>query len=224
MDGYIYQDRHVERDELRKDDKLRRVESPVLAIGAGLPEKNRAYVFASDSEFFEWSAGTAVAPQVRNMKRKTAEWLDKKDKHTKADDDKIWAQNQKMTRSLAKLAKETGEPITSEKLLRRWMKENSVDGERPDPFIIFDGPNLTGDSFFCCCNAPGMAQWNDRVSSIFIIDSTAMFCEHQWFAGAKFWLFGIPVWWVNLRDFDVHWGQPGVTWDNRISSYIAFPV
>jgi hypothetical protein len=219
MGRYLFQGRLLDSESLLRDDQLRRAETPILAAGPGLPDQDTVHVFSSDEEFGDWATQTRVDDQVKQIKEKADSLLKRKDSYTKAEDEKTWAQIQKKTKSFDRLAKKTGQPVNSPDLLQRWVAENPELAR--DPVFIWDLKNFSGAWLISGGSVPTTAPWgwNDRISSSQQIAGATMFCQHEWFGGAKFWLFLIvPI--KNYADFLMP-GSGGQTWDNQISSWIS---
>lgn len=221
MTRVIFEGREIGADDLKRSPKLRDARAPVTAAGAGLPDEDAAYVFTRHEEFDEWAADVGVADRVRNVRGHADKLLKTKDKFGEREEKELRERHRRAKASLEKLSKDTGEPVTSRKLLERWVRENSPDDKRPiDPFIAWDGLNHTGDWMFTAAVAPRLWDWNDRISSLTVVMAVAMFCEHDWFGGARLWLFGVPGYGIgDLSRWTMRYGQ---SWDNQISSFALF--
>jgi hypothetical protein len=183
-----------------------------FAIGTEGRRENVVDAFESDDEFNEWVREQGFedrAQEIREAVRKS-----KRDQENRDHSDLIERHVEEVHRTrdaLRRLSEKTGLALNSPELFRRAHEGQAGEERIFRTFLLYEHVNYGGAAVPVLLTWPDF-RWlgfNDRCSSLHWAGAGVL-CEHIWYGGQWFWLFGIgSLPWIG------HW------WNDRASSAIT---
>jgi hypothetical protein len=192
----VYGRKRIDYKALEADPDFKRLAEPVIALGAGLPEKNVAFVFGDWKEFLRFAARTQAAEQIAGMDERRRKLRKRSGEDTTAIAARLKRRAERIESELRELAEQTRLAWGSKELfIRATTKADPLEGPIFDPSMLFAGLGFTGNALGV--TYPGLPDlsWfpgmNNAVSSVQIVGIVALF-NNTWFRGASRLLFGFP--------------------------------
>jgi hypothetical protein len=191
-----YGRRRIDFKVLEADPDFKRLAEPIIALGAGLPEKGVAFAFQNWSEFVKFTKGTQAAEKIANIDERRRKLRKRNAEDTIGIAERLKRKADRIDSELHDLAKRTGLAWGSKQLfLRATTKADPLEGSIFDPSILFAGFGFTGNALTVAYPGLPDLNWfpgmNNNVSSVQIVGVVGLF-SNTWFRGASRVLFGLP--------------------------------
>lgn len=204
-------------DELNSDKSFRKLKTPVMATGPGLPDGKLVYVFKNEASFYRWTKDTSRADDFAGLKKKVNQ---ARRQRLKIQDDTKKRQQayvRRIARDLRSLSKRAGlKTGSAELILKASINRDVLEPSIFDPAILFTGLNFSGSFLGVGVPLPNLAWFagfNNTVSSLTAVGICAVWTG-SWFRGPSRFFVGAPF--VGINNL----GLFGL--NNNISSVVAY--
>jgi len=143
----VYERKRIDFATLEADPDFKRLAEPVIALGAGLPEKGVAFAFRDWKEFVKFASRTEAKDKIASMDERRRKLRKRSGEDTSAIAARLKRKADHIEAELRELASRTGLAFGSKELfLRATTKADQLEGPIFDPSMLFSNVGFTGSA------------------------------------------------------------------------------